>query len=415
MGLPLDKVMVIDMTRNISGPYCSMMLGDMGAEVIKVEHPDGGDELRTLYRYPGRADHDEDYFCQFNRNKRSWALNLKDPRDRDRLIALVRKSDVFLENLAPGAADRLGLSWPILHDENPALVYASISGFGKSVGGVNSPAYDAVVEAASGLMARMGDPNGPPVRCAVPLADMASGMFTAFAVVCALRGRELTGHGEYIDVAMYDSVLALQAPLAAEWFATGSLGPRMGNEVAHRAPQGAFATADNRHIIVVTNERSWLGLCAALNLVIADKQEFATNADRVRNRKALNAAIAAAMRQMTAVECRERLGRHGVPHAQVVDLDEALVDPLTHARSMVIDCQRGEKRISLMGFPYKMENTPCYVRRAPPSLGEANDDLINVLQEDLKPALREGASTSSSWSELKERDGKHAIDGAEAY
>lgn len=245
----LKGVRVIDLTRNIAGPYCTMMLGYMGAEVIKVEEPRRGDELRSLFRYPGRGEHDEDYFYAFNRNKKSLAINLKSDEGREVLHKLAKESDVFVENLSPGAVARLGCDYETLKEINPQLIYCSISGYGKPLGEEIDPrkaaaerAYDLIVEASTGLMYGAGAEDEPPQRAAVPLGDLSASLMSAFSIVSALFSRTQTGKGTYIDISMYDSLLSLQANTAAEIFATGQSPRRWGNQVAHRVPQNIYET-----------------------------------------------------------------------------------------------------------------------------------------------------------------------------
>ena len=198
----------------LAGPFCSMMLGDMGAEVIKIESPDGGDELRSLFRYRGRRDVDQDYFYMFNRNKRSLAVNLKTDAGREILRRLIDRSDVLLENLRPGVAQSLGFSWHDVSARNPRLVYAALSGFGKSLQrrGRARTAYDGVVQAATGVMALNACADGGPRRVSMPLGDILSGMYAAYAIACAVARAQRTGGGEYIDIAMFDSLLSVQGP-----------------------------------------------------------------------------------------------------------------------------------------------------------------------------------------------------------
>lgn len=374
-GLPLAGIRVVDLTRNLSGPYCTMMLGDMGAEVIKVESP-AGDELRQLYQFPGRAETSEDFFGMFNRNKRSLVLDLKSADGKDVLTALLRKSDIFIQNLAPGAIGRLGFDYDAVHDLNPAIVYVNISGFGSA-----DPrrAYDGVVQAASGVMDQTGYPDGSPALCGVQVGDLSAALFAAFSTVSALFSARATGQGTRIDVPMVDCLLALQSGVAAEYLATGAYRSRLGCQTPHRVPYNIFPTSDDRYVFIVTNNAIWPRFCQALDLGAAiDDPRFATNQRRVANRDLVNEVISARTAQLTLDEVCRRLLAHDVPHSRVATLPEAIGE---HSSVVEIAGElRGEREsIQVMASPYRVNGSRLPVRLGPPALGEANSYVVDEL------------------------------------
>lgn len=407
MGL-LTGIRVLDVTRNISGPYCTMMLGDLGAEVIKIENPGGGDELRSLFRYPGRSPSDEDYFYMFNRNKKSVVLNLKDERGRNVIADLIATSDVIVENLSPGVADRLGFGWESASRINGNVIYAALSGFGKQLGvaGGQRKAYDGVVQAASGVMASNRCEDGAPRRVSVPLGDLVAGMYAAFGIASALFHRSAEGGGEYLDVSMFDSLLSLQGPAAVEWLITGGVAPNLGNQVSHRVPQNVYVARDGRYVFLTTNERSWVGVCRALDMapLLVDPR-FTTNQDRVSNRVDLDQLISSRVAEDSADTVVKRLLDHEVPSSVVQDLGEALQSNLASDREMImwIDHPHSGK-IPLLGFPYKMANNPCSVSLAPPRLGA---DTVEILRNSLgyeSSHIRDLISTNSVGASVQDSD-----------
>lgn len=393
-GPPLAGVRVIDITRNIAGPFCSMMLGDMGAEVIKIESPAGGDELRSLFRYRGRRDVDQDYFYMFNRNKRSLAVDLKTEAGREILQRLIVKSDVLLENLRPGVAERLGFSWPEVAGRNGRMVYAALSGFGKGLRGPRKgrTAYDGVVQAATGVMALNSCADGGPRRVSMPLGDILSGMYAAYAIACAIGRAQRTGIGEYIDIAMFDSLLSVQGPAVIEALLMGSR-PRLGNQVSHRVPQNVYPAADGKFVFLTTNEQSWRRVCEALGLEhLAEDPRYATNQARVANRAEVDRSVGERIGSMTAERAEELLLARGVPASVVRDIGEAIRGKEAADREMLIRVQHPDSgEIPLLGFPYKMERHPCEVSRPPPRLGEDSYALLTELLDFAPEEAREFA------------------------
>lgn len=378
MGLPLAGIRVIDLTRNLSGPYCTMMLGDMGAEVIKVESS-AGDELRRLYQFPGRAAKSEDFFGMFNRNKRSLVLDLKSAPGKENLTQLLRESHVFIQNLAPGAVGRLGFSYNAVREINPAIVYVNIAGFGSAD---RRRAYDGVVQAASGVMDQTGYPDGPPSLCGVQIGDLSAALFAAFSTVSALHQVRATGQGTEIEVAMLDCLLALQTGVAAEYLATDTYSSRLGCQTPHRVPYDIFLTRDGRYVFIVTNNDIWPRFCKALDLDdAANDPRFATNQSRVVHRELVNQTISARTSQLTAEQVCQRLLTHDVPHSRVATLPEALQEREESQDGMVVSIagdMRGDREpVRVMASPYQLDGSRMPVRFGPPALGEANSYVMS--------------------------------------
>ena len=379
--LPLEGVRVIDLTRNLAGPFCTMMLADMGAEVIKVETPDKGDELRSLFAFPGRAADTQDYFGMYNRNKRSLAVDLKSPEGKEIFWALIRKSDIFVQNLGPGAVDRLGFDWESIQAANPKMVYVNISGFGL---GDRRRAYDGVAQAASGMMDMTGQPDGPPALCGTAIGDVEAALFSAFSAVSALRLAERTGQGTQIDVSMVDCLLAIQSGVAAEYLAIGQGGSRLGAQSPHRVPHNIYQTADGLYVFLVSNNEMWPRLCRSLDLEDAvDDPRFKTNQDRVMHRAEVNELLATKIGALSREEVCRRLAAADVPHSPVLSFAEVIESDHAAEREMVItidgELRGGREAIRVMGRPYKMSGSPQTVRLGPPVLGEGNSYVVHDL------------------------------------
>ncbi len=291
-GLPLAGVKVVDLTRVMVGPYCTMMLGDLGADVVKIEIPGRGDDTR--HWGPPFVDTESVYYLSVNRNKRSIALDLKQDAAKEALWRLIEGADVLVENFSPGTLDRLGFGYEAVKARRPEIVYAAISGFGQSGPDYQRTAYDLIVQGTSGMMSITGHPGGPPTRLGVPIADIGGGMFAAYAIVAALFDRERSGEGSYVDVSMLGGQVALLTYQAGLYLSTGATPGQLGNAHPMIAPYDTFATADGYVNIAVGNNSLWERFCTALDLEsLLDEECFATNAGRSTNREALYATSGA--------------------------------------------------------------------------------------------------------------------------
>lgn len=373
---PLSGIRVLDLTQVVAGPYCTTMLADMGADVVKVERPDHGDDLRSVGRYPGREEH-EDYFNANNRSKRSIALDLKNQEDRGVAQALATRAHILVENFAPGTTERLGMDWPTLERINPQLLYCSISGFGQTGPYRSRLALDPVIQAVSGVMSVTGEPSGRPMQIGAPIGDVLAGMFAAYAIVAMLRVVEKERRGRSIDISMQDALLAALGPRMGETLQGQRLPDRLGNENPMRVPADTYMTADGRHLsIICQNQRHWAPLCRALaHEEWIEVARFATPAARLENRAALNDAIAAVLISRSVAEWLNRLEAERVPCARVNDYREALEDPqVAHRRLVQALDHPTAGRIRVVGPPWIIGGleTPLF---APPLLGEHGDEV----------------------------------------
>jgi crotonobetainyl-CoA:carnitine CoA-transferase CaiB-like acyl-CoA transferase len=375
---PLQGVTVLDLTRVLSGPYCTMMLGDMGARVIKIEHPDRGDDTRAWG--PPFVAGESTYFLSVNRNKESVTLDFKREGGRRVLEALLTKADVLVENFRPGTLARHALDYASVATRFPRLVYASVSGYGQTGPRAPEPGYDAVLQGEGGLMSITGPADGAPSRLGVAVADIVTGMFAANGIVLALYTRQTTNRGQHVDVGMLDSIAALLTYQAGIAFATGRSPERTGNRHPSIAPYDTYAAKDGAIVLAVGNDEQWQRFCRVAGLVeAADDARFTTNESRVRHCEPLTAIIAGVMRQRTRAEWTTALVPAGVPCGPVRAVDEVLADPQLAARDMIQHVRHATAgSIPLLGFPIKLSATPGAIRRAPPTLGQ---DTVAVLRE----------------------------------
>jgi len=379
---PLEGVTVLDLSRVLSGPYCTMLLADMGARVIKVEHPGRGDDTR--HWGPPFIAGESAYFLSINRNKESVALDLKHPDGRRVLDALVARADVLVENFRPGTLDRQGLGYDALSVRHPRLIYCAISGFGQTGPKRDRPGYDAVIQAEGGLMSITGPEDGAPYRLGVAIADLVTGMFAAQGVLLALIARQRTGRGQLVDLAMLDSTAAMLTYQAGIYFTTGRTPLRMGNRHPTIAPYETFAAADGEFVLSVGNDEQWRRFCAACGLdELAADERFATNGARVRHYAQLKPILVDLLRAGTRAEWIARFDAAGVPSGAVRDIAEVFADEQLRARAMVADLVHptvGPMRT--LGVPVKLSDTPGSVRTPPPVLGEHTDVVLAELGFD---------------------------------
>lgn len=372
-GSALDGLLVLDLTTFLSGPYCTMMLGDLGADVIKVERPEGDEARRMPPFVEGRSQP----FALWNRNKRSIALDLKAPADAAVLWALVQRADVLVENFRPGALARAGFGWDALHAANPRLVVASISGFGQTGPWASHGGFDMMAQGMSGLMAGNGPPDGEPYRLPIAITDLSAGMFATSAVLAALLARERTGLGQQIDQSLLEAGMALGVYEAAHVFTNGTRPERMGQLHRGNSPYRVFRSRDGWLTIGANKDAFWRTLCDLLRLpeLVADVR-FATNADRVRNNDALVPLLQAALERNDSAHWLETLGRAGIPAEPVLAYDEALVHPQAVARGVrteIVDSERG--RIPALTSPLRLNGTPATLRRRAPDLDEHGTEI----------------------------------------
>ena len=382
MSGPLSGVTVLDLTRVLSGPYCTMVLADLGARVIKVEQPGKGDDTRQWG--PPFVGAESAYFLSINRNKESLTLDFKHPQGREVLERLIDRADVLVENFKPGTLDRAGFGWEAVHARVPGLVYASISGYGQTGPRRSEPGYDAVIQAEGGLMSVTGDADGPAYRLGVAISDIVAGMFTAHGVLAALYARAATGEGQRVDIGMLDTTAALLTYQAGNYFATGQVPGRLGNRHPTIAPYQTFPTADGEIVVAVGNDGIWRRFCPAIDRPdLAGDPRFLTNKDRMAHYEALKAELERALATRTRAEWTDRFKAAGVPCGAVRDVGEVLSDPQLAARDMVVTLTHpGIGPTRVVGTPIKLSGTPGEVRTAPPTLGQHTDAILGELGYD---------------------------------
>jgi crotonobetainyl-CoA:carnitine CoA-transferase CaiB-like acyl-CoA transferase len=376
-----DGVRVLDLSRMLAGPYGSMLLADMGAEVIKIEEPAGGDAMREMGS-PFLPDGESAYFLAINRNKKSVALDLAKPEGRDVFLDLVAQADVVWENFRPGVMERLRCDYATLAAVNPRLVMCSISAYGQDGPYRDWPAFDIALQAMGGALSLTGEPGGPPVRMGLPMADLSGGMFAAFAVAGALVRRSRTGLGAHVDLSLLDCQVSLLGYIAQYFWTDGRVPAPMGSAHTSVVPYQALATRDG-HLIVAVFERFWAGFCRAAGHPewIADPR-FATNADRVAHRQALVAIMEPVFTERGTADWLERLRAHGVPVAPIQSVDRVLDDPQVRHRRMVVDMAHARHgTLPTLGTPIKVDGAMGLEVTAPPRLGE---HTAHVLADLLK-------------------------------
>jgi CoA:oxalate CoA-transferase len=356
---PFSGLLVIDLTRVLAGPFCTLLLAELGARVVKIENPEGGDDSR---RYDPFVDGKSAYFLSLNRGKESIALDLKAPADRDVLLALVRRGDVLVENFRPGTLDRLGLGYDQLRDVNPRLVYAAVSGFGHTGPWSVRPAYDLIVQALGGLMSLTGPPGGPALKAGTSVGDITGGLFTTIGIASALYHRERTGRGMKVDVSMLDGQIAILESAVVRYALTGKAPPALGNRHPSIAPFEVYETADRPLVIAAGNDALFGRLCRALGRPEwAEDARFRTNPDRTRNVAALKEALESLLRQVPAAHWLGVLQAAGVPCAPLSTVAEAVENPQVQARNMIVSA--GGLRMA--GNPVKLSAFPDPPTRRP--------------------------------------------------
>lgn len=377
--LPLAGVRVVDFTQVVAGPYCTMMLADMGAEIVKIERAGHGDDLRRTVPYKGREGH-QDYFNALNRSKKSVALDLKNEKHRAIALRLIERADIVVENFSPGTVDRLGVGWEAARTRNARLIYCSLSGFGQTGPYRNRLALDPIIQAVSGIMSVTGLPDGEPTMVGAPLADVIAGMFAAYAIVNALRLVTENGGGQYIDLSMQDALLASVGTRMGETLQAGIAPPRLGNENPLRVPANSYRTADDLYIaVMVQHQDQWKPFCQALNAEAwIEHPRYRTMPLRVQHRTEVNDLVAQRFAQHDSKYWTAKLDEYRIPFAPVNDYSQALEDPQVAHRGLVHELDHPTSgKIRVVGPPWRMTATQTALK-SPPLLGQ---HTAEVLQE----------------------------------
>ena len=382
--MPLSGVRVVDLTRVLSGPFCTALLGDLGADVIKVEAPEG-DSVRGQGAIKDGLSW---YFANFNRNKRSIVLDLKSAGGREILARLIARADVLVENFRPGVLARMGFGPDRLKALRPSLVTCSINGFGGTGPYRDRPAFDFIAQAMSGFMSVNGNADDPPLRSGLPISDLVAGLYAALAVTAALRRAQATGEGQAVEVSLTNGLISLLSYIATNYFATGVIPPRAGNDHPIAAPYGLFPTRDGHVALAPADDAFFRRLMTALGQAeLADDELYRTQAARVRNRSRINAIVGGVLATRPTAHWVEVLNAAGVPCGPVYGVDEVFRDPQVSAQQMVQEVEQpAYGLVRMLGFPMKLAATPCRVRRPAPGLGEHTQEVLRELDmSDVSP------------------------------
>ncbi|MDK2867821.1 MAG: CoA:oxalate CoA-transferase [Clostridiales bacterium] len=393
MEQALSSLKVLDMTRVLAGPYCTMILADLGADVIKIEVPEKGDDSRQFGPY---INGESAYFMSINRNKRSMTLDLKSDSGKALFFELIQTVDVVVENFRPGTMEKLGMGYDVLKEMNPSLIYAASSGFGHTGPYSKRPAYDGVVQAMGGIMSITGELGGKPTRVGPSIGDITAGLFTAIGVLAALNYRNETGRGQKVDVAMLDCQVAILENAMARYFATGESPKPAGNKHSSIVPFEPFETSDGEIMIAVGNDNLWRKFCAEAGLEsIVDDPNYCTNPLRTEHYETLRPMIAAKFKADTTDSWYHRLTEAGVPCGPINNIEMLTKDPQVLEREMIVEVDHEVAgKTHIPGIPVKMSRSPGSIRTAAPVLGEHTDEILKTLlgksDEEIKALKAEG-------------------------
>jgi crotonobetainyl-CoA:carnitine CoA-transferase CaiB-like acyl-CoA transferase len=378
MTAALENIKVVDLTRTLAGPFCTMMLGDMGADVIKIEEPERGDETRSWTPF---WNGESTQFVSFNRNKRSLTVNLREKEGIDLILALAQKADVMIESFRTGALDRMGLGYEAVKKVKPDIIYCSISGYGRTGPMSEKPGYDLLIQAYSGLMSLTGEPDGMPLRVGFSLVDLFTGMMAYGSIVTGLYHREKSGQGQQIEAALLDGQVATLSYHATAYFATGVVPHRMGSGHPSLVPYQSFPAADGFFILGVANEGLWRRFCHAIERPdLMEDPRFKTNDDRVAHRAECVDTLSEIFRARTVAEWVDAISGAGVPCGPINRVSDVVADPQVLARNMIADVAHPNvPNLKVPNSPLKLAETPTAIRRPPPLLGQHNEEVLTEL------------------------------------
>jgi len=394
MEQALEGLKVLDLSRVLAGPYATMILADMGADVLKIEMPVKGDDSRAFGPYVGG---ESSYFVSINRNKRSITMNLKNEESKNMFLELVKDADVVVENYRPGTMEKLGIGYDVLKEVNPKIIYAASSGFGHTGPYSKRAAYDAVVQAMGGIMSITGELNGKPTKVGSSISDIIAGMYTSIGILAALEYRNRTGKGQKVDVAMLDTQVSILENAVARYMATGVSPKPLGNRHPSIIPFEDFETKDGSIMIAAGNDALWGKLCKALGVPeLIDDERFKTNPLRGENYDEMRPLVAKPFLNKTTKEWMDILNEVGVPNGPINKIEDVVNDPQVKARDMIVEVDHPKAgKISMPGVPIKMSETQGSVRKPAPILGQHNEEVLkgkfNLTDEDIQRLKDEGA------------------------
>lgn len=389
----LENICVIDLTRVLAGPYCTMMLGDLGADIIKIEVPGRGDDTRH-WGPPFTKGGESAYYLSANRNKRSMTLNLKSEEGLEILKKLIAKGDVLVDNFKTGTLSRWGLDYETLQKIRPGLIYCTVTGYGYTGPYSSRPGYDLIVQATGGFMSITGPENGDPSRAGVAIADISTGMFAANAILAALYSREQTGKGQRIDMSLLDSQVALLSYAATNYFVSGSITNRLGNAHPNIVPYQSFKARDMHFVLAVGNDKQWEIFCKSINKPEwIDDEKYSTNALRVNNRKQLIDQLSKLFATQNAGYWLEIFDKVGLPSGPINELDKVFENEQIKSREMQIELPHSiDNKVTLLNSPIKIPTSPTKTHKAPPTLGEHTEEILKEkigLDQDTVAKLRD--------------------------
>ena len=385
---PLSGITVIDLTRILAGPFCTQLLGDLGADIIKIERPGEGDDTRRfgppyLHDDAGTDTGESAYFMSCNRNKRSVSIDISSSEGQALLLRLIQRADVLVENFKVGNLARYGLGYDDLKKDLPSLVYCSITGFGQTGPYAERPGYDPLIQAMGGVMSVTGDPDGEPQKVGVPIADLMAGMYASVAVTSALRSRELTGKGQYVDISMLDTHVAWLSIQAMNYLVSGENPRRLGNGHPNIVPYQTFETADGHVILTIGNDQQFQRFCEFAGVPdLSQDTRFATNADRVINREALIELMVPLLAAKPSDHWLEGLETLKIGCGPINNIDAVFADPQVNDREMVIQMPHPAldgKTVPLVASPLRLSETAVSYRHAPPLLGQHTDEVLDEI------------------------------------
>ncbi|HEY8357851.1 MAG TPA: CoA transferase [Ramlibacter sp.] len=381
--LPLAGVRVLDISQVMAGPYACMLLGDLGADVVKIEPPVTGDQTRGSMGFKMKGA-DSLGFINMNRNKRSITLDLKSPAGKEVLLKLAKDADILIENYRPGALRRLGLGYDVLREVNPRLVYTSISGFGQTGPWSDRPGFDLMAQAMSGVMSVTGYPDSPPVKAGVPVADIGCALFAIYATLSAYIGAKSSGQGQHVDAALFDAAMSFGVWDICDWWGTGKEPQPLGTSNKMTAPYQAMASSDGHFVMGANNQKLWVQLCTLMGRTeLLEDPRFSTISLRLANRPALQDELEKTFRLHTKDHWVQTLLDNGIPAGPILSYPEAFGSEHAKVREMRMEIDHPvEGKVPNIGFAVKLSGTPQQVRRHPPLLGEHNDEVLAELGLD---------------------------------